>query len=286
MRRPVIIRKDLEETRTLGDLTEVFESIASLHISKIRNRVVASKLFFGELWQTYQALRIDPRDRLKRRHDNDGPVRDVFMAITAEGKLSGAIDEQIIDSMLAAHAHTQDTDIVVIGAHGQTQLQRQGTPIIHAFPMPASDATFSVSDIIEQLTHYRHISVFYQTYESLRIQKVVRIDLTSAVRSLGEDVNESGETVSGREYIFEPDIHKIAEYMESVMMGVALIQLIMESKLAQYANRFNNMTRAKHRATELTHDYRQQYLRSKRSENDNRLKEVIYAVRQAKGHQS
>jgi F0F1-type ATP synthase gamma subunit len=63
------------------------------------------------------------------------------------------------------------------------------------------------------------------------------------------------------------------------MMGVALIQVIMESKLAQYAARFNAMNSAKHRATDLVTDFNLQYHRAKRAEGDERLKEIIKIVR-------
>lgn len=282
MKRPLIVRKDLQETRALEDLTGIFESIASIKIAKIRNRVVASKVFFSELWHTYEALRIDPKDRLKRTHATD-KTRDVFVAITSEGKLGGAIDDQIIQTLLDAAARVENADVIVIGAHGQSIVRQRGVAMAQTFPMPASDLAFNVSDIIDQLASYRHISVFYQTYESLRIQRVAKIELVSAVRDLSEDVGEGVETVSRHDYIFEPGVEKIADYMESVMMGVALIQLIMESKLAQYATRFNNMSRAKRRADDLTKDYRRQYLRAKRSESDDRLKEAVVAVRYTRG---
>jgi F-type H+-transporting ATPase subunit gamma len=152
-------------------------------------------------------------------------------------------------------------------------------PIAKAFSMPASDASFSVTDIIEALSQYDRISVFYQTYESLRVQKVTRIELLAAVKDLSEDVGGNVEVVSSRDYIFEPSVDEIADYLESVMMGVALIQIIMESKLAQYAARFNAMNSAKHRAGELVADYTLQFHRAKRAEEDERLKEIIKIAR-------
>ena len=276
MRRAIQIQAELSQVHTIEDLSEVFESIASLRIAKIRNRVVASKEFFAELWQTYQGLRIDPKKRLARGERGNG--RDVFMAITAEGKLGGSVDEQIIETMLADVKDPANTDVMVIGHHGLGQLQQRGTQPKQAFSMPASDTNFNVGDIITTLDAYRQISVFYQTYDSLRTQRIARIELISAVKALGEDVaDEQAELVSSRDYIFEPDINKIADYMESVMLGVALIQVIMESKLAQYANRFNAMSRAKQRAGELTQEYRLQYYRAKRAEGDERLKEIVKA---------
>ncbi len=278
MRRASNIQKDLAQIHTIEDLTEVFESIASMRISKIRNRVVASKEFFEELWKTYQGLRVDPKERLARKHQAQ-QARNVFVAITAEGKLSGGVDEQIIASLLEALKDPGNTDIVVIGSHGLTQLEQRGIPVTHAFHLPTSDLNFSVADIIEALNSYHQISVFYQTYDSLRVQQVKRIELISAVRDLSEDITQDVEIVTSRDYIFEPNIEKIADYMESVMMGVALIQVIMESKLAQYANRFNTMSRAKVRAGQLTEEYRRQFHRAKRTENDERQKETMKVVK-------
>jgi F-type H+-transporting ATPase subunit gamma len=279
MRRAINIAGELSQIHTVEDLTEVFESIASIRIARIRNRVVASKDFFAELWQTYSGLRIDPSQRLTGGHTKKG--KNVFVVVTSEGSLSGEIDEEIVTTMLEAYGKAQPnfTDVIVLGSHGQTQLKQRTIPIAKTFSMPASDESFSVSDIIATLSQYDHISVWYQTYESLRIQKVTRIELLAAVKNLGEDVEGGGEVVSSRDYIFEPSVDEIADYLESVMMGVALIQVIMESKLAQYAARFNAMNSAKHRATELVTDFNLQYHRAKRAEGDERLKEIIKIVR-------
>lgn len=277
MRRSSAIREDLDAIHTIEDLTEVFESIASLHIARIRNRVVASKDFFSELWQTYRGLRIDPSQRLVREHAQKGAV---FVAILSKSKLSGEINNKVIESLLQDYRQAPDTDVVIIGAQNNKQLQLAGVKITNTFAMPPGDYDFNINPMLELLNTYDKISVFYQTYESLRLQKVARIDLISAVRSLGEDVAE-GETVSSRDYIFEPSISEIADYMESIMMGVALIQILMESKLAQYASRFNTMNAAKKRAIELTGDFKLQYYRSRRAESDERIKELLTYKRAA-----
>jgi len=283
MRRAINIATDLAQIHTVEDLTEVFESIASIRISRVRDRVVDSKAFFAELWKTYSGLRIDPSQRLnatnRAKHG-----KNVYVVVTSEGNLSGEIDEEIVNTMLADYSKAAPgvTDVVVLGSHGQAQLRQRTIPIAKAFSMPASDVSFSVSDIIETLSQYDRIAVFYQTYESLRVQKVARIELQAAVKSLGEDVAPDAEVVSSRDYIFEPSVDEIADYLESVMMGVALIQVIMESKLAQYAARFNAMNSAKHRASELVADYNLQYHRAKRAEGDERLKEIIKVARQHK----
>lgn len=278
MRRAITIQNELGQIRTVKDLTEVFESVASMHIARIRNHVVSSQQFFAELWPTYRSLRIDPRERVETtRKIRKG--HNAFLAVTSEGKLGSSLDEQIISDMIASLPQGKQPDVMVVGSHGLSRLQQQKITVTKAFTLPATDINFTVGDIIDALQEYEQISVFYQRYESLRVQKTERIELLNAVRELGEGVGEEGELVSSRDYIFEPSISEIATYMESVMMGVALIQIIMESKLAGYAVRFNSMSRAKQRAKDLVAEMRQEFYRTKRSESDERLQEIMKVVK-------
>jgi F0F1-type ATP synthase gamma subunit len=67
------------------------------------------------------------------------------------------------------------------------------------------------------------------------------------------------------------------------MTEIALSQLILDSKLAQYASRFRAMSASHQNADESLTDLKLQYSRSKRSVKDERLKEIINGIRKAKG---
>lgn len=281
MKRASMIQDEVNQINTIGELTGVFESIASLKISKLRGRVIASKEFFAELWNTYRQLRVNPAEQLGRRANIHGGI--AFVAVTSDGKLSGEIDDQVVKhlyDMLNTDAQTQP-DIIAIGSHGASKLREYYIDVAHVFPLPDSDEEFSVGDIIEVLSQYDESTVFYQTYESLRSQKVARIDLNSAVRTMSDEAEEetaANEIVSSKDYIFEPDINEIANYLETQMMGVALTQVIMESKLAQHASRFNAMNAAKNTAHDISASLTRQFHRSKRGEADERLKEAMKVI--------
>lgn len=280
MKRAISIHEELDQIRTVEGLTGVFESIASIKIAKLRNRVIASKEYFEELWQTYRGLRVNPKEQLSRPNVKKTD-HTVLVAITSEGKLSGEVDSQVIAKIAEAYIASKNpelVDVVVLGRHGAAQLERRGVVVTQVFELPVGDLQFSVGDIIETLQEYKQISVFYQTYESLRVQKVQRIELVNQVLKLGDKVEgeaEDAEILSSQEYIFEPSVNEIADYLESLMLGVALTQVIMESKLAQYAARFNAMNAAKHRANEIGTEYSSMYHRAKRFESDERLKEIM-----------
>src|SRR5206468_4687906 len=114
------IQKEAGQVGTVTELTGIFESIASMRIGKIKDRVTKSQLFFAELWKIYTQLRVDPLERLTGKN---GPKRDkpnVFLALTSEGGLSGDIDQRIVQTVIDS-LDPKTTDLIVIGAHGATQ---------------------------------------------------------------------------------------------------------------------------------------------------------------------
>ena len=174
---------------------------------------------------------------------------------------------------------SKTTDLIVIGAHGATQFVQNHAKIKRYFRLPDVDQAIDVSPIVEELLGYKQPTVWFQRYVSLSVQEVGRIDLLGRVRALGSDskVNE-GEVISPREYLFEPSVDDVVRYLESVMMEIALSQVILESRLAQYASRFTAMSAAKKRAKDLQLSLVMAYNRAKRGEADDRIKEIVNAM--------
>jgi F0F1-type ATP synthase gamma subunit len=61
-----------------------------------------------------------------------------------------------------------------------------------------------------------------------------------------------------------------------MMLGVALTQVILESRLAQFASRFTAMTIANNKAHEMFRDYNLKYHSAKRAERDEAAHELVY----------
>jgi F-type H+-transporting ATPase subunit gamma len=272
------IAKEASQVGTVTELTGIFESIASMRIGKIKDRVTRSQLFFAELWKIYTQLRVDPMEQLTGKN---GPKRDkpnVFLALTSEGGLSGDIDQRIVKTVLE-NFDPKTTDLIVIGAHGATQFVQGHVQIKRYFRLPDVDQAIDVSPIIEELLGYKQPTVWFQRYLSLSVQEVGRIDLLGRVRALGSGAQaETDEIISPREYLFEPSVDDVVRYLESVMLEIALSQVILESRLAQYASRFTAMSSAKKRARELQLDLVMAYNRARRGEADDRIKEIVNAM--------
>ncbi|MGH7142002.1 MAG: F0F1 ATP synthase subunit gamma [Candidatus Saccharimonadales bacterium] len=281
MRRASAIQKETEQITTVEDLTGVFESIASTQVAKIKNKVKLSKEFFDLLWKRYSSIRVDPGSQITHRGKLQDEGKRVFVIISAEAGLSGDIDQRLIETMLQNYNETT-TDIVVLGSHGASQLKQRGIPYIRYFQVPESENYIDVSPVIEAISSYSKITVYYEEYVSLGVQGIKSIDLFSSIQAMSETANPDEDIMTAKDTIFEPSLDEIADLMEMTMMTLAFSQAILESSLAQDASRFNAMAVAKKRAWDLVNYYKLDYHRAKRSENDRRSREVMISLKRKK----
>jgi F-type H+-transporting ATPase subunit gamma len=275
MKRPIEIEQEEQTITTLAELTTVFEGIASMRISQIKNQVLQATQFFDELWGIYTQLRVSPVFGFGRGNASvKVSDKELYILITAEGGLSGDIDQKLIQLMLTTY-DSDKHDIIVIGHHGAIQLVQRGVRYEKYFKLPIRDQNINVSPIIKEVQQYRLTTVFYQEYVSLMVQDVKRIELSRAVQTQGRKSDQPDEIISEVNYIFEPSTYEVVDHLERSMMHIAMSQLILDSKLAQYASRFRAMSTSSQRANEIKSGLHLDYNRAKRSVKDTRLKEII-----------
>ena len=264
---------------TIVNLTSVFEGIASMRIAQTKSQVQQSQQFFSELWKIYTQLRVDKLFRFGRTSAEQVIDKQLYIIITSEGGFSGDIDQKLIRKMLESY-DPKKQDIIVIGHHGAVQLIQSGVSFKKYFTLPNKDKNINVQPLIKEARSYKDTVVFYQTYVSLMLQEVRSINLSSAVKAEASEVaGKDEEYISEKTYIFEPSAFEVVAHLERSMMQIALSQVILESKLAQYASRFRAMSMAKDRAHQLHDSLTLLYNRTKRRTQDERLKEMINGLR-------
>lgn len=282
MKRPNEIERDEAAMGTLVELTSVFEGIASMRIAQIKNQVLQATQFFNELWNIYSQLRVSTYFGFGRTNQDGATVipKELYIIITAEGGFSGDIDQKLIQLMLKSFDKDKN-DIIVIGHHGAIQLAQRGISYEKYFKLPTKDQNINVTPIIREVQRYKTTSVFYQEYVSLMVQDVKRIELSSAVQQKGQTTEASDEVITESNYIFEPSTYDVVDHLERSMMQIAVSQLILESKLAQYASRFRAMSASHTRSDEAKAELHMLYNRAKRAIKDERLKEIINGMKKS-----
>jgi ATP synthase F1 gamma subunit len=279
MKRPSEIAKQLSAIGTMVELTGVFKGIASMRISQIKDQVLQSQEFFSALWSVYSQIKIDPTFGFGRSQNTEGVSdKELFVIITAEGGFSGEIDQKLIQHMLERY-DAEKNEIIVIGHHGAIQLAQNHVSYKKYFKLPTKDTDINVMPIIREVQKYKSTTVFYQTYVSLMLQEVKSMSLTSIVENEGKNTQKNDEYITVSNYILEPSPYAVVDHLESSMMSIAMSQVILDSKLAQYASRFRAMSGAKDRADETFSDTRLAYNRARRGLKDERLKELVNGMR-------
>jgi len=280
MRRPQELAKEVDTMQTIMELTSVFEGIASMHIAQIRSKVLQSQEYFSTLWQIYSQLRVDNIFHFGRGQSEVRVLdKELYVAITAAGGFSGDIDQRLIKWMLSKYDHSKQ-EIVVIGHHGAIQLAQQGVEFKKYFKLPEQDSNMNVEPLVKEIQKYKSCTVFYQKYVSLATQDVKNISLSKAVQELSQnEIKKGDEIITDQNYIFEPSTYALLDHLERSMMQITLSQVILESKLAQYASRFRAMSAAHQKANDSLFDSKMQFNRAKRAVKDERLKETINSLR-------
>jgi F-type H+-transporting ATPase subunit gamma len=283
MRRPVEIAREESLMGTLVELTSAFEGIASMRIAQIKDQVQQSTNFFNELWHIYSQLKAGDVFRFGRTQDKayDFIDKELLIIITSESGLSGDIDQKLVELMLKSYDKDKN-DVIVIGHHGAIQLAQRGVSYMKYYRLPTRDRDINVRPVERWVQRYRTTRLFYQEYVSLMVQDVRRIELSNAIVQRGNATTDSDEIITTENYIFEPSSYEVAAHLESSMMQIAISQLILESKLAQYASRFRAMTASHERADEGKKDLHAEYNRAKRSIKDERLKELINGIKKSR----
>ena len=282
MKRPNEIARTEASMATLAELTGVFEGIASLRIAQTKNQVLESTKFFEELWKIYTQLRVGGLFSFGRENNNKTVLeKELYIIITAEGGFSGDIDQKLVEFMLGQF-DAEKNDIIVIGRHGAMQLSQRGVSFRKYYKLPSKDKNINVAPIIREIQEYEHCSIFYQQYISLMNQQVKRISLAMAVRTAGSVSDKPDEIISEVNYIFEPNSFAVAAHLERSMMKITVGQLILQSKLAQYASRFRAMSLSHQLAEESKADLHLEYNRARRAVKDERLKEIVNGMKKSK----
>lgn len=281
MSRLTEIEQDTQAMGMLVELTGVFEGIASMKIARVKNQVLQSTQFFNELWSIYSQLRVDGLFRYGRE-DNSVEVSDkeLIIIITSEGGFSGDIDQRLIDEMLEKYDPNKQ-ELIVIGRHGAVQLIQRNIKFKKYFALPSKDQNINSTPITNSIQQYSNTIVYYQEYVSLMSQEVRSISINAAVAGIGNRSEGLENVISEDTYIFEPSTYAVVGHLERSMLKIAVSQLILQSKLAQYASRFRAMSTSHQAADESLHSMQLKYNRTKRSLKDDRTKEIINGMKKS-----
>jgi F-type H+-transporting ATPase subunit gamma len=280
VRRPLEIQAEERSMRTIVSLTSAFESLSSMKIMQTKNQVLISNQFFDEVWNIYKQIRVDVLFNYGRAQGEMPIDKEVLILITAQGGLSGDIDQRLI-RRFRQYYKPEEHHVIVIGHHGAVQLEQAKIKPAQVFDMPKG-AIINVEPLIAVIKRYKTSRVFYQNYISLSQQEIKDVELGEVISSKGKIADldlVDEEKITEKNYIFEPSAYAVVAHLESSVLRLTLAQFIYDSRLAQLASRFKAMTAAKERSIDTAAELHTAYSRAKRALVDVRLKESLAGLK-------
>lgn len=288
-----LIKDRIDQISRVKGLTDTFEQIAIIKIKEIKDRVEISKKFFDDIWRIYIDLRIikTKKDKslmtsISKAIVQQNKVGNAYVLVSSTSGLSGSINRQVVNYMLPDVrkdlATSNRTGVFAIGKYGYTLLSEKQIKITKEFDMPPQDNVDEkmISQIITDLSTYQHIFVYYPEFFSIGHQQEKKIEITKEY--LNEDLGiteEKENLITPENYIFEPSVEFVIEHFESIMMGIAMGQIILESKLSQYASRLIAMDMASQRAGDIYELEENHYNMAVRDNRDKSIKELFGAMK-------
>lgn len=283
MRRPLEVKAEENDVRSVVSLTSALESLSSMQIAKTKNKVLISNQFFDEVWGIYKQIRVDVMFNYGRVEDEKPINKELLILITAKGGLSGDIDNRLIRRVTERYDPEKNV-VMVIGHHGAVKLKQAHIDYTYYFDLPEQDY-INVDPLMDITRKYAKSRIYYQDYVSLSQQEIKDVDLSEVVSSKGRvaDLTTVGDDlVTEKNYIFEPNSFAVAAYLENSILRLTISQFIYDSRLAQVASRFKAMSAAKERSIEHANELHLEYNRSKRNLIDTRLKESLAGLKKVR----
>ncbi len=242
--------------------------MGSIEGRQIKDRGLASRDFFHELWSMYVQLRLDSGKTDDAAVNQPTNQKTAVILISSDESLGGNIDEKLIEETLSETSPDQ-VDYFVIGKRGARILKSQGIEPTAVYPLPDITKPVNVIPIISQTQVYKTTVVYFEQFISLANQQVQVFELVAGIKKLSEAENSRSDTtlIFSSDYIFEPSLEVVISYLESMMRATALTELILESRLAQLASRFNAMNQAGANAGQQKKILYTQYRRRKRQQD-------------------
>lgn len=269
MKKSALAYEQYRDVLVVEDISHILESIASIRIRQIKDQVIASRAFFRRLWSLYSQLRVTDKEE-GMLYDNENKIdRPAVVLVTSNSGLSGEIDSQLVNTVLS-QIITPNIDFFTIGLHGQRLLEQRGITPKQSFALPDISKPIDTTELVKEIGRYQEPQVYYQSFESLSTQQVMHFPLIETVRKLtSRDLDSSSEElISPDDYLFEPSLPVLVQYLESMMLSTTLTEVILESSLAQLASRFTAMNAAGARAQHIGAELFQKYSRTRRYERD------------------
>ena len=274
------IKRRIGSVQSTQKITRAMELIASSRIIKAQQRVDAARPYAEEMRSLMASVAKNAGSidhPLLRQRDTVGTVGTII--VTADRGLAGAYNSNVIRAAERDMRDHEQTRLFVAGKKGLSYFRFRGyelsgdwqgmsdQPSIDDARVVAKAATeaFTNGDVDE-------VRLVYTKFESAMTQRPVVLKLLPVPR---EDLDESGDSGPGANYVFEPDPADILGYLLPRYVEGSVYQGMLEAAASEHAARRRAMKAATDNADELIAGLTRVYNQARQAASTTEIMEVV-----------
>lgn len=281
------INEEVELMSTLKLITQAYEEISVMRMQRIRDLVLNTRLFLGDLYKVYVDIKVNYKeslmkkiikedDAMKAMRERNGKTALVF--ISTNTKLNGEIIQKVFREFYD-YSQAHDVDIFIVGKMGkQLYDQRSEKKQYKYYDLEENYInSTSLHTLVIDLLAYKQVDAYYGKFESLLNQIPTEANLTG-----DQPEEKQAEKQEATLFMFEPSLVKILEFFETQIFSSLLKQSINESELARYASRIRAMEEAGQNINKSMKTLSSQMIKIKRLVSNKKQLEIMSRVVLAK----
>lgn len=256
------LKKELKSVEELGEMTRILEETAARDISLMRERIVKSRPYFQEAWRIYRVMKqlAPPPPQVLNKQ--------LVIGVTLEWGMTGSLLTHVLDKTEELYER-HEADLLLTGKMGRDRFMNRDERTIHLFSVPKKATYNDVEELYKVASKYSQIHFVYPRFESLSKQVV-----TVASISTKKDKKDQKDNIASQRFIIEPDIDSLANYMNEVVVGLAVYSYFSEALLAYSAAQMVAMRAAYDNSKEERKRLNIKYNKARREAIDAKLREL------------
>jgi F0F1-type ATP synthase gamma subunit len=262
------LAENILENEVLQSISSIYEITSIQKVDNTKDYILKAQQFFIDIRELYTVL---SKARNLNNEDRNKIDKTVCLVMTSSGSFSGAADDEII-RMINEDSELKNSDIIIVGQRGVAKIELTGRKYILAFESPDISKPIDVSPLVYEIEKYKKSFVVYQEYKNLIVQDIIKLNL---------DPNDAladsrDQVIDLSTYILEPNYSEIMDYIESSILSITITQIIYESRLSEFANRFKTSQIINQKVNSKLDSLKLGYNQAKRRIRDERLREQIF----------
>jgi len=249
------IRHRIQSVRNTSQITRAMQTVAASKMRRAQDAAVQGRPF-AQLAMQFLA------QAAKAAEDYTHPLlearevrrRAVILVSTDKG-LCGALNANLFRQ--AAELDAATTMFIAAGRKGAQFLARAGRNLVAEFPYhetPLFSDAQAIAQMARQIFSKKEadeVAVLYPRFVNTLVQKPETVSLLPMNR-LWEKENLSNEP--GREYLFEPTVPGVMDYLLRYYLDFQILQILQETRASEHSARMVSMKNATENAEQLLKD--------------------------------